>query len=188
MEKYAEIVKKRSAPGILIFDMNERLLYSNTVVFEIMPHVNNDETEATTPGIPLEVLALCRHVKRNIAVKTSTKGVGHESTVIEEGANGPCSLRAFHVGHNGEKKDPTHIVVLVERVVEKHEPDYDKAKVEYNVSKKELEVLKLVCRGFSNKEIGEKMFISVFTVKDHIKNLKRKMDASSRSELISLLK
>jgi DNA-binding CsgD family transcriptional regulator len=189
MEKFVEIVKKRSAPGILIFDMHERLLYANSEVFDIMPTLSKSDTEGgVISGVPGEVLDLYRSVKENPADTNEAGSIDLSSVVMKRGMGDPCSLRAFHIGQHGKTKNPTHIVVLVEKVVEKHEPDFDKAKIKYNLSKKELEVLRLVCLGFNNKSIGEKMFISVFTVKDHMKNLKRKMCASSRSEMISLLK
>jgi DNA-binding NarL/FixJ family response regulator len=189
MENFVEIVKKRSTPGILIFDMHERLLYANSEVFDIMPSLSKTGPEGEAiSGVPGEVLDLYRSVKENRADTIGAGGLDPSSVVLKRGIEDPWSLRAFHIGQYGKTKNPTHIVVLVEKVVEKHEPDFDKAKIKYNLSKKELEVLRLVCLGFNNKTIGEKMFISVFTVKDHMKNLKRKTGASSRSEMISLLK
>lgn len=190
MQKFAEIVKKRSTPGILVFDMDERLLYSNSEVLDILPSLGKSGAEGggTASGVPGEVLDLCRSVKETMADSADLEGVDLSSVVMKRGMVNPCSLRAFHIGQHGKRENASRILVLVEKVVEKHEPDFDKAKIKFNLSKKELEVLRLVCRGFSNKDIGEKMFISIFTVKDHMKNMKRKMGASSRSEMISLLK
>jgi DNA-binding NarL/FixJ family response regulator len=49
-------------------------------------------------------------------------------------------------------------------------------------------VVALVANGLANKEIGSKLFVSEHTMKDHIKNIMRKMSASSRSEIIAILK
>lgn len=51
-----------------------------------------------------------------------------------------------------------------------------------------MEVLTLVCAGCSNQEIAERLFISAYTVKDHLKNLKAKIGVSSRSLLVATLK
>lgn len=50
---------------------------------------------------------------------------------------------------------------------------------------REAEILLLLARGLSNKEIGERLFISAETVKTHLKNLFAKMSVRSRTELLS---
>lgn len=50
----------------------------------------------------------------------------------------------------------------------------------YEISKREAEVLELITSGFSNDEIAEKMFVSKNTVKTHIKNIYSKLDVKNR--------
>lgn len=56
------------------------------------------------------------------------------------------------------------------------------------LSQRESEVLALLSVGFSNKEIGEKLFISLNTVKTHIKNINSKLDVSNRVQAIQRAK
>ena len=79
-------------------------------------------------------------------------------------------------------------MVLVEKVVEQRALNLKKAKTRFGLSCREIEVVMLVAQGFSNKEIGCRLFVSEHTVKDHLKNIMRKLDASSRSEIIAILK
>jgi DNA-binding NarL/FixJ family response regulator len=51
------------------------------------------------------------------------------------------------------------------------------------LSAREREVVQLVCQGFRNKEIAEKMFISEQTVKNHLHNIFDKLGVSDRLEL-----
>jgi two-component system, NarL family, nitrate/nitrite response regulator NarL len=51
------------------------------------------------------------------------------------------------------------------------------------LSAREREVVGLVCQGFRNKEIAEKMFISEQTVKNHLHNIFDKLGVSDRLEL-----
>ena len=53
------------------------------------------------------------------------------------------------------------------------------------LSERELEVLALVAAGMSNKEIAGRLFVSVTTVKTHINNLYRKLDARSRIQAVA---
>jgi two-component system NarL family response regulator len=53
------------------------------------------------------------------------------------------------------------------------------------LTERELAVLRLMCEGKSNKEIGAALFISEGTVKTHVKNLFAKLDVNSRSEAVA---
>ncbi|HXO08220.1 MAG TPA: response regulator transcription factor, partial [Solirubrobacteraceae bacterium] len=50
------------------------------------------------------------------------------------------------------------------------------------LSWRELEILRLVAAGRSNREIGEELFISGHTVANHVRNILRKTGAANRTE------
>jgi DNA-binding NarL/FixJ family response regulator len=52
-----------------------------------------------------------------------------------------------------------------------------------NLTQREKEVLLLLVKGFSYKEIASKCFISVLTLNSHIKNIYQKLNVHSRTEL-----
>jgi len=52
------------------------------------------------------------------------------------------------------------------------------------LTRRESEVLELLSTGFSNQEIASKLFISLYTVKNHIHNIYGKLDVNSRSQAI----
>jgi DNA-binding NarL/FixJ family response regulator len=54
------------------------------------------------------------------------------------------------------------------------------------LSQRELEVLKFVASGRSNKEIGNILYISELTVKGHVRSILEKLDAKGRSEAIAI--
>ena len=53
-----------------------------------------------------------------------------------------------------------------------------------HVTDRELEVLKLVARGLSNKQIAAAIYVSESTVKFHLQNLSRKLGAHRRAEIV----
>jgi LuxR family maltose regulon positive regulatory protein len=53
------------------------------------------------------------------------------------------------------------------------------------LSERELEVLQLLAAGKSNRRIAQELFVSVGTVKTHINNLYRKLDAHSRTQAVA---
>jgi len=53
-----------------------------------------------------------------------------------------------------------------------------------SLTERELEVLSLVASGASNREIGEKMVITLPTVKKHLSNIFSKLNVTSRTQLL----
>ena len=66
-------------------------------------------------------------------------------------------------------------------------PDFTPSEPErqrLGISKREYEVLELIAGGLSNREIAEKLFVSLNTVKTHSSHLFAKLDARRRTEAI----
>ena len=55
---------------------------------------------------------------------------------------------------------------------------------EFDLSKREVEVLTLISKGFTNSEISEQLFVSQNTVKTHIKNIYLKLDVKNRIQAL----
>jgi LuxR family maltose regulon positive regulatory protein len=53
------------------------------------------------------------------------------------------------------------------------------------LSERELEILKLVAEGLSNREIAERLIISVGTVKSHVHNIYGKLEVRGRTQAIA---
>jgi DNA-binding CsgD family transcriptional regulator len=58
----------------------------------------------------------------------------------------------------------------------------------FEISPRETEIIKEICNGLSNKEISDKLFISLQTVKDHTHRIYIKTNARNRVQLINLVK
>jgi LuxR family maltose regulon positive regulatory protein len=56
------------------------------------------------------------------------------------------------------------------------------------MSERELDVLHLIAAGLSNREIAEKLFISLNTVKTHTKNINSKLAVNSRTKAVARAK
>jgi DNA-binding CsgD family transcriptional regulator len=61
------------------------------------------------------------------------------------------------------------------------------ARRRYGISERELDVIALVSRGLSNKEIADKLGVSYTTVRTHLYNVFKKTGAASRVELLRIL-
>lgn len=75
------------------------------------------------------------------------------------------TVKAF-LHHGGLSPDPTKIGGVTDR---------------------EKEIIECVCRGYTNKEIADRLSLSEHTVKAHLNRIFRKFNATSRSRLITLV-
>jgi DNA-binding CsgD family transcriptional regulator len=63
----------------------------------------------------------------------------------------------------------------------------DEAKLrELGITRRELEILELIARGLSNREIADKLFVSENTVKTHSSRLFDKLSARRRTQAVQL--
>src|SRR5699024_9731518 len=77
----------------------------------------------------------------------------------------------------GEKVIHPNILEVIDR-----EGDMPHEKNE--LSARELEVLKEIVKGKSNKEIGEALFVSEKTVKTHVSHILNKLEVSDRTQAV----
>ncbi len=73
---------------------------------------------------------------------------------------------------------------IARRVVEAFHlpPKTESALDEVKLSKRETEILELLCEGLANKEIADRLDISVETVRVHLKHIYEKLHVRSRTE------
>jgi DNA-binding NarL/FixJ family response regulator len=88
-------------------------------------------------------------------------------------------IRAIHIVMKDEKFiQPSLIPLLNSKLITY---DIDKEKIDL-LSKRELEILKLIAMGNLNKDIGYKLKIKERTVKNHLTNIYRKLDCNDRTQ------
>lgn len=79
---------------------------------------------------------------------------------------------------------------LLERFIEEErtgsKPDSDCImQIKESLTPREREVLKLLAEGYPNQAIGKELYISLVTVKTHVKNIYRKLNVKSRAKAIA---
>lgn len=63
-----------------------------------------------------------------------------------------------------------------------------KALESLGITERELEVLKLIADGCSNKQIADQLYISIHTVKSHVSSLLSKMHVDRRTQVVKKAK
>lgn len=103
--------------------------------------------------------------------------IGADGYVLKDSA-GTEIINAIQTVYNGDKFiDKSLVYLLFSDIKNKNN---DKNLLLDNLSKRELEVLMKISEGFSNKEIGEVLFLSEKTVKNYATNVFRKLEVNDR--------
>ena len=110
------------------------------------------------------------------------------------------AIRAGARGYLLKEEEPEHVAEAVLQVArggvvfsagmadnllndfKAHQPTSAPTEVDSALSQREREVLELVAQGTSNKEIGDKLFISENTVKTHLRHILDKLHLANRSQ------
>jgi DNA-binding NarL/FixJ family response regulator len=88
------------------------------------------------------------------------------------------AVRRVHAG------EPVFTPSLAGLVLDEFRRLASKDPQEPELSARENEVLRLVAKGYTYREIGEKLFISTKTVQNHVQNILTKLQLRRRYELM----
>ena len=94
--------------------------------------------------------------------------------VVLQQARNP-KARPSKIESADEESSPT-------RVIESLEPEYQQILETYPLTDRELEVLELIVAGCDNAQIAERLYITVGTVKTHVRNILNKLCVDDRTQ------
>ena len=110
--------------------------------------------------------------------------LGARGVVLKQSAT-ELLVRSIHKVHNGEIWLDNHMTAEVMKAFSKSS-DGGPRREKPLLSDREKEIVQLVAQGYRNKEIGEKLFISEQTVKNHIHDIMKRVGANDRLQVIEL--
>jgi LuxR family maltose regulon positive regulatory protein len=93
----------------------------------------------------------------------------------------------YRIQATGKTKIPKKLIDKLNLAIEKREK-FKKISLESRLSDRELDALKLISRDLSNQEIADKLFISLNTVKTHVKNILLKLEVENRLQAVTKAK
>jgi two-component system nitrate/nitrite response regulator NarL len=101
----------------------------------------------------------------------------------------PELVTAIRRADRGEATVPPHATArLFDRLVTRAAGGEPRAEPDHRLTARELEILRLIDRGLTNKQIARTLSISVSTVKNHVHHVLRKLRVERRSEATALLR
>ena len=109
---------------------------------------------------------------------------------LKAGASGYMLKRAsineifdaiLQVYHGGSPMSPS----IARKVVASFQPDSKKTELVASLSARENEILDHLAQGFRIKEIADQLFVSINTVRTHIRHIYEKLQVQSRVEALN---
>lgn len=152
-------------PDVLLLDIN-------------MPRMNGLDVLINLKERRIKVKVLVLTVHNEIEYLMKAVDIGINGYVLKDSESAELKKAIFTIVDGETYIQPSLIPALNAKRIEKNE---DQKKIE-NLTKRELEVLKLLAVGMYNKEIAEKLNISERTVKNHVSNIFKKLEVTDRTQ------
>jgi NarL family two-component system response regulator LiaR len=90
------------------------------------------------------------------------------------------AIRAAHAGRPTLAPEAAQVLIQATRTAA------EGPELGHDLTPREREVLALMVEGLNNPQIGERLFISVTTVRSHVSSIFSKLDVSNRAEAVAL--
>ncbi len=163
--------------------MSSHLKPDIAVLDIVMPKLNgieaSKEIKKVSPGTAILILTAYDDVQYVLGLLEA--GASGYLLKSARGQDVVAAIRAVRAGES--VLHPSIITKLLKRGTGAPMGD-DKSKGRENLSDREFEVLSLAATGMSNKEIAQRLSVTVRTVKAHLSNIFAKMNVASRTEAI----
>ena len=167
--KVLEVIKE-TKPDMVILDIS-------------MPNLRGIEATREIKLIEpnIRVLILTMHRDKGYAYHAISAGA--EGYLLKEDADGDLFAAIEKIRQGGVYISALLSAELTHEVIRTHHKGQSMPQGE-PLTTREREVLKLIAEGFTNKQIGDLLFISIRTVENHRANMMRKLKIRTTADLI----
>ena len=156
---------KICTPDVLLLDIN-------------MPRKNGLEVLQTLKSSKSKIKVLVLTVHNEVEYLMKAVDIGVDGYILKDSESAELKKAIFSIVEGENYIQPSLIPSLNSKMIEKNR---DEGKIE-SLTKRELEVLKLLAVGMYNKEVAEKLNISERTVKNHVSNIFKKIEVTDRTQ------
>lgn len=156
---------KICTPDVLLLDIN-------------MPRKNGLEVLQTLKSSKSKIKVLVLTVHNEVEYLMKAVDIGVDGYILKDSESAELKKAVFSIVEGENYIQPSLIPSLNSKMIEKNR---DEGKIE-SLTKRELEVLKLLAVGMYNKEVAEKLNISERTVKNHVSNIFKKIEVTDRTQ------
>ncbi len=126
----------------------------------------------------LSIIILSMHAEQGMV--KNLVGIGANGYLLKNSSREEVIKAIRHV-NNGDRYFSTEVTLSILN----SRGGFESHKNKVHLTDREIEILTLIAEGFTNKEIGDQLFISHRTVDTHRTNLMKKLEVNNLAGLIS---
>ena len=156
-------VVRRVKPDVLLLDIN-------------MPEMNGLQVLEELRYQKSDVKVLILTIHNEIEYLMKAVDIGVDGYVLKDSDSSLLKKAIFEVAKGETFIQPSLTPLLRQSLLNGKEKD------DNSLTKREVQVLKLLAEGMYNREIGEKLFISEKTVKNHVSSIFKKIGVTDRTQ------
>lgn len=194
-----EVASRRTDPGMLIFNHARELILFNPAASTILSKLSR--TNGAPPAvaangasgpIPREIHDLYDKVKKNGLPLLEQRQTPQREIVLLSTSEATYSCKGLMleppaVGSGASLAKSFHVMVLIERVLELRQIDFERLKRHFQLTHRQVEIIRHLFSGSTNKQIAEQLFVSEDTIKGHLKHIMRRLEVNSRTQIVSTI-
>jgi len=180
--------------GALLLDYEFRPLYWNFKARDICLALAQERLVEGASGvegndfpIPSEVLKDCLALKRLTEGMNQIAPLGRKRIIRTGKSNRFWVESSLTPNQAFQGASSPCFLVSLQSISENYAVREEVIREKYHVTRREMEIIRCVSEGLTNRDIGEKLFISQLTVKKHLEKIFEKTGVKNRTELTSRL-
>ncbi len=183
------LADQRAGPGIVVMSAAMQLLHMNRQASELSKQINAAEhggngVKSAHGVLPTALTELCAEIVKALHVRTEAKDWEQfEIKRVTGNPDQPVLLRGFGLPDRGGVQF-ARLVVTLEELGRRQQLNTDQAKEKFQLTNREQSVVEHLAKGWTNKEIANALQITEQTVKEHIKHIMRKTNATTRTGIL----
>jgi DNA-binding CsgD family transcriptional regulator len=193
-----DVATKRAVPGIIILDHRKKPEFFNQNALDFISSLRDAEPSKRKKQprrlvLPELISGLYDNIVKSLESRPPSSDFGHgcmpSQIVLVPTPEATFCCRGFFIDtRQSPLKKTFHIMILIERMSpQRYGVDFETLKPQFGLTNRQLEIMKPLMTGASNKELANKLCVSEDTIKGHLKHIMSQMGVSSRTELLSLL-
>ncbi len=158
-------VVRRKKPDVLLLDIN-------------MPEMNGLQVLEELKMQKMDVKVLILTIHNEIEYLLKAVDIGIKGYVLKDSESSLLKKAIYQVYKGDTFIQPSLTPLLRQSLARKEKGEKD----QNALTKREIQVLKLLAEGMYNREIGEQLFISEKTVKNHVSSIFKKINVTDRTQ------
>ena len=158
--------------GVLLLTVSGEVVYSNRAGRDILARLYPQETTAFKGHLPKEIWQALQILKQNHNGNSDQPILFESDIKTDDQHIYRIRIRWFEFDESSQP----HVLIILE---DQYQAKYNLASIEvdkYQLSPREAEVWMLHRMGYRSKQIATELFISIHTVKKHLRNIRWKRD------------